>query len=89
MRTGPKNFGYCTAFGKFVKVVGMTEGERRRLLASSARPTRTLDIGGSAWSALVLAKRAAGINRIVRMAVLVHARTFGLIQPAPYEKEQA
>ena len=23
------------------------------------------------------------------MAVLVHARTFGLIQPAPYEKEQA
>ena len=59
------------------------EGERRRLLAPSARPTRTLDIGGSAWSVLVLAKRAHGINRIVRMAVLVHARTFGLIEPAP------
>ena len=45
--------------------------------------------GGLAWSVLVFAKRAHGINRIFRMAVLVHARTFGLIQAAPYEKEQA
>ena len=38
---------------------------------------------------LVLAKRAHGINRISGLAVLIHARTFGLIQAAPYEKEQA
>ena len=58
-------------------------------MISHARRTRTPDMGGSAWSVLVLVKRAHGINRISRLAVLVHARTFGLFQAAPYEKEQA
>ena len=64
-------------------------GGVRGWLISHARRTRTPDMGGSAWSVLVLVKRAHGINRISRLAVLVHARTFGLIQAAPYEKEQA
>ena len=69
---------------------GTQEREGRKgWLISCARRTRTPDMGGSAWSVLVLAKRAHGINRISRMAVLVHARTFGLIQAAPYKKEQA
>ncbi len=37
---------------------------------------------GPAWLVPVLAERAHGINRISRKAVLVQARTLGLIQAA-------
>jgi hypothetical protein len=50
-----------------------------KAVVSFARPTRTPEWKVSAWSVLVLAERGTQINRIFRVAVLVHARTFGLI----------
>src|SRR5678816_373661 len=59
------------------------------LLISCARAPRTQEWGGAAWSVLVLAERGTPDQSYFQGAVLVHARTFGLIQAAPITNEQA
>ena len=85
---GAKKFRLLYSFRKICKG-GWDDGRRKtKAVGLFCSPNAHTRYWWISLVALVLAKRAAGINRIVRMAVLVHARTFGLIQPAPYEKDK-